>query len=203
MNDTDAVILSEPLSYYLKNDKNRQAVQSLLDSKKPPSDLSWEDLERYYQARMAAEQVRLDFWKLCKEVWMKTWGAVDIAKNLNVSQVQSGWKDGEFGQDQVWDEGFIYQVFDRSGEHLEYVFYVTIDCDTKEIYLKFYATDQKKDYSKSNNLSLGNDWKKDPDDDTRVTVANLAPLPTGAGESIDLTNLHRAVAKAIAVINNE
>lgn len=198
MSATNEVRLPQSMAYYLENEKNSQAVQSLLDCKKPSADMTWDELENYYQACMAAEQVRFDFWQLCKQVWLNTWGVAGIADKLNVSKIKHGWKGGGFSKEKVWEGGAIYQYFDKNGEYPEIYFSIIVECEDKNLSLYFYAEDESGGYDISSKLvTLGSDWKDNPDNDERSTIPGLSILPTDAGALIDLTKLQRAAKLAV------
>jgi hypothetical protein len=202
MTETKEITLPESLAYYLKSTKHSEAVQSLLDQKKTPKDLGWDNLASYYHANLAAEQTRLEHWILLLQIWRATWGQhFKEEGQFGFEQSSPADYENENTQEHCWDMGRLYFYFVKETKSI--VLAVSVDTEKHTVSLSFYIEEDGKkspEYELSTDLTLNNLWQKDPDDDERVSMHGLAKLPTKAEDIIDLDQLRNAAKEAVDAI---
>lgn len=198
MTDTSIITVPESLAYFFADEKNRQAVVTILEIKKAPSDLSWDDLEQYHLARLASEQVRVDYWRLALQVWRATWGQAFDANSLGLTEIKPEEYEGENQPSSVWDEDRLYLLFNRKKDGSTLYLGVSTN-ENSEVELHLYIEDSNKDYGISNSLPLSTLWKDVSDDDTRVTGKGLASL--SSGKTVDLSKLQQAATDAVEALS--
>jgi hypothetical protein len=64
----------EGAAYYFADAADQAAVRLVADAEEIPPDLDFDELETFETARVAAERVRLDLWKMLRGAWSATWG---------------------------------------------------------------------------------------------------------------------------------
>lgn len=193
MTDTSTITIPESLVYFFENEKNRQAVRTIMDQKKAPADLSWDDLEQFHLAKVAAEQVCVDYWRLSLQVWRATWGKAFKAADMDFFEVDSQWYEGENQASHVWKENQLYHAFQQKDSGFTLLFGVSI-LEQGDVQLSFYC-EEDEGYDTSNNLRLLGCWKSEPDNDYRITSQGLASLSSST--AIDLNKLLQAANGAV------
>jgi hypothetical protein len=205
----EVVKQTESLAYYIKSTKHTNAVNILIEQKKPPKDLVWDELSAFHRAKLAAEQTRFDYWFLALQIWRATWGQYFKEEGqFGFKQHSPDGYEGQHTPEYCWDADEVYFGFEK--ENSNGVGYVILamqfDLAKLEVRLRFsvqIATSNDPDYAMSNNLSLGDLWKKDPDEDYRESKHGLARLPTKAGDEIDLIQLRNAANIAVEAMAAE
>ena len=97
--------------FYFADAADQAAVRLMADVDELPPDLDFRELESFATARLAAERVKLDLWRLLRSVWSATWGealaSLTHARPFTLAEHDDCLGDGEDYSPTVetaWDE---------------------------------------------------------------------------------------------------
>jgi len=175
---SENIQISEGLQFYFDNNQNQGAIDEILSQKSMPSDLGWEEIERFNDAKLSALNVQLDYWKLLHHIWNMTWGtAIGLSRYQPVLPIfYADRKGNENSVEWVWDY-YFYKAF----EFKIYRLYTICYADNKSgVQIGFYVEDKKNEYVVSNQLVLSENWLEADEDDIRWTRNKLVQI---AGQS--------------------
>lgn len=183
LNMSENIQISEGLQFYFDNNQNQGAVDEMLSQKDVPSDLTWEEIERFNDAKLSALSVQLDYWKLLYHIWNRTWGAaIDLSRYQPVAPIfYANRKGNENSVEWVWD-CYFYKAFEFKNHRLYTICYA----DTENgIQIGFFVEDENSEYAISNQLVLSESWLE-AEDDTRWTKNKLVQIAGQSSVNIDL-----------------
>ena len=182
------ITIPESVAYYWRDPINMAAVNVLAVAVEVPGDLALSEAERFELATLAARRVRVEFWRLLRQLWSATWfeavrAAFPSARLLTYGEHQGFTTfdpDSDPSVDYAWREQATAGVFDlRNGKRL-FTSLVLKNGDC-EIGLEFYTIDKDNIVVTSDDLNLGTDWEDDGQQ-RRVTSPGLLPLMHRDGE---------------------
>ena len=193
---SENIQISEGLQFYFANNQNQGAIDEILSQKTMPSDLSWEEIERFNDAKLSALSVQVDYWKLLHHVWKITWGAA-IDQSRYQPVVPAFYvhrKESESSVEWVWDN-YFYKAF----EFKNYTLYTICYVDTENgIQIGFFVEDENSEYAISNQLVLSASWLE-AEDAERWTKNKLVQIAGQSNVNIDLlAGLANEAASALA-----
>lgn len=180
---SEIIQISEGLKFYFDNSQNQRAIDEILSQKSMPSDLSWEEIERFNDAKLSALSVQLDYWKLLHHIWNMTWGtAIDLSRYKPVSPMfYADRKGNENSVEWVWD-GYFYKAF----EFKSYKLYTICYADNENgVQIGFFVEDENSEFAVSNQLVLSENWLE-AEDDERWTRNKLVQIAGQSNVNISL-----------------
>ncbi|MBX3618100.1 hypothetical protein [Nitrosomonas sp.] len=193
---SENIQISESLQFYFANNQNQGAIDEILSQKTMPSDLSWEEIGQFNEAKLSALNVQLDYWKLLHHIWNMTWGtAIDLSRYQPVSPMfYASRKGNENSVEWVWD-CYFYKAF----EFKNYRIYTVCCADSKSgVQIGFFVEDENSEYAISNQLVLSESWLE-AENDERWTKNKLVQIAGQTNVNIDLlAGLANEVASALA-----
>lgn len=160
---TETIQISEGLQLYFDSDQNQWAIDEILSQKNIPSDLEWDEIERFNDAKLSALNVQADYWKCLHHVWNTTWGtAIDLSRYQPVAPAfYAGRKGNENSVEWVW-ENYFYKAF----EFKSYWLYTICYADTEYgVQIGFRVEDENGEHEISNRLVLSDNWLEAEDDE--------------------------------------
>lgn len=193
---SENIQISEGLQFYFANNQNQGSIDEILSQKTMPSDLDWEEIERFNDAKLSALNVQLDYWKLLHQIWNMTWGtAIDLSRYQPVSPMfYADRKGNENSVEWVWD-CYFYKAFEFKNYRIYTICYV----DNKSgAQIGFFVENENGEYAISNQLVLSKSWLE-AENDERWTKNRLVQIAGQANVNIDLlAGLANEVASALA-----
>ncbi|MBL8500803.1 MAG: hypothetical protein JNL77_09525 [Nitrosomonas sp.] len=193
---SENIQISEGLQFYFANNQNQGAIDEILSQKTMPSDLNWEEIGQFNEAKLSALNVQLDYWKLLHHIWNMTWGtAIDLSRYQSVVPTfYVHRKESENSVEWVWDN-YFYKAFEFKNFTLYTICYV----DTENgVQIGFFVEDENSEYAISNQLVLSESWLE-AETDERWTRNKLAQIAGQSNINIDLlAGLANEVASALA-----
>lgn len=175
----ETIQISEGLQFYFDNSQNQRALDEILSQKSMPSDLNWEEIERFNDAKLSALNVQVDYWKFLHHIWNTTWGAaIDLSRYQPVSPMfyAGSRKVNENSVEWVWDY-YFYKALEFKNYRLYTICYANIESGVQ---IGFYVEDKNNEYVVSNQLVLSENWLEADEDDIRWTRNKLVQI---AGQS--------------------
>lgn len=167
----------ESVTYYWAEPTNQAAVNLLVDRTEIPPDLELEEVEQFEVASLAAQRVRLDFWRLLRQLWSATWGeavrtALPEARLLNFEAHRDFQTDAITPSiEEAWAERATFGLFEVSGQGKLVTRLMFADKRCRELVLSFYFINTDGEWTISDALELGPDWSNDEGwRSTRLTV---------------------------------
>lgn len=96
----------ESVCAYIADAAVRQAIIDLLNEEDVPDDVSWDDLDIYYRARLAAHQFETDWGRLANRLWELIWKPVIDASWQAVEPWEASGHDASVFPSELkwWDE---------------------------------------------------------------------------------------------------
>ncbi len=193
---SENINISEGLQFYFGNYQNQGAIDKILSQKNMPSDLSWEEIEQFNDAKLSTLNVQVDYWKLLHHIWNVTWGtAIDLSRYQPVAPgFYANRKGNENSVEWVWDY-YFYKTF----EYKSYRLYTICYADTEDgVQIGFFVEDENSDeYALSNQLVLSESWLE-AEGDERWTRSKLVQIAGQSNVNIDLLiGLANEVASAL------
>ncbi|MBC6718665.1 hypothetical protein H9Q09_21000 [Aurantimonas sp. DM33-3] len=198
------IVIPESVAFYWSEASNRAAVNVLTTDGAVPPDLSLEEVEQFELAVLAARRVRVDFWRLLRQIWTATWNAAVEAELSSARLLNFGGHSDYTHEESVvpsvdnaWTKRATYGVFDLpSGNQL--VTCIQLKERDQELELWFYVVDSDGDTSATDGLDLGADWEDDGEG-RRTTRAGALKL-IGAGGTVDAEAIVSFSRMAIATL---
>lgn len=194
------ITIPESVAYYWRDPINMAAVNVLAVAVEVPGDLALSEAERFELATLAARRVRVEFWRLLRQLWSATWleavrAVFPSAQLLTYGEHQAFTTDSNPSMDYAWRERMTAGVFDlRNGKRL--FTSLVLENGDCEIGLEFYMVDKDGMFVTSDNLNLGADWEDDGQQ-RRITSLGRLPLLHREGE-VDPEPIAKLASGAIA-----
>ena len=200
------ITVPESVLFYRSDPANMAAVNVLAEVEDIPADLTLQEAERFALANLAAYRVRVEFWRLLRQLWTATWGeavraAFPTARLLTYGEHEA-WGDDESpatpSLDYAWEDRATTGVFELPGGESLFT-YLGFAHGDREIQLKFYVFDRDESNTTSDGLDLGSDWTDDGDSQ-RITQPGLVTFASG-DRKIDPERLTALALAAITALS--
>lgn len=199
------IAVPESVAFYWGDPVNTAAVNVLAGSVDVPGDLGLAEAERFELAALASRRVRVDFWRLLRQLWSETWGeavrtAMPTARLLTYGGHQAYTSTDPYADpsaDYAWEARRTSGVFRLSPTRLLFTGLALSERD-RELGLQFYVGEGAEDWTASDDLDLGSDWTDDGDH--RRTTAPGLLLLDHAQAGIDTERLARLASDAAAAM---
>lgn len=112
--------IPESVIFYLSAPANRVAVNLMAQSGTIPGELALDELEQFEVARLAAQRVQLDLWRMLRAVWAGTWG-VAVRAALPAATLRPFGEHEEYDIpptiEEAWDEHQTYGGYTLASGH--------------------------------------------------------------------------------------
>lgn len=175
---TNQIAVPETVQFYYGKKVNYEAINLILNQAKPPKDSTWEELDEFYGARLAAQKTQYDLWCFLRETAKALWEG-KIAALAQCNEIEMVDYDGDHLIDTVWAEKEFYQTYTISEK---YEFFIGCEIgDTDDLYLWFYFMDDKENFL-SDDWELRGDWDT-PDDNI---IYSKIKIPVARSNIVDL-----------------
>lgn len=176
---TNQIAVPETIQFYYGKKVNYEAINLILNQVKPPKDSTWEELDEFYGAKLAAQKTRYDLWCFLREIAKALWEE-KIAALARCNEIEMVDYDDDHLIDTVWSEKEFYQIY-TIREKYEFFIGCKIG-DTDDLYLWFYLTDDKENCL-SDEWELSGDW--DTPDDNNIIYSKVK-IPVIRSKIVDL-----------------
>jgi hypothetical protein len=182
------ITIPESLTFYWGDPTNRAAVNLLAGKTEVPLDLSLDEVEHFELASLAAQRVRVDFWRLLRSIWSATWdapirAALPSARLLTYGEHRSyPYDEANPSVNNTWDTRQLHCIYAISGHgHLGTCVWFPDKRNEREVEIGFYVADANGDCSISNDLEIGPEWTDDGNG-WRVTGPRTVQLSENSAE---------------------
>jgi hypothetical protein len=193
--------LPEGAAFYLADAADRAAVRVMSKVEDFPADLDFEELESFGVAQLTAFRVKVDLWRMLRNVWRATWGAavethLPDAKALSLGEHENLLGDGDDYSptfEMAWDEKWSGWGFSLGGGVL--LTGVRLS-EGGRLDLIVYSTTAKGDVDEKLDALL-DAWKRD---DEEFLVFSGVKVAVDGGTSFDEAPLKVAAEEVCALI---
>ena len=206
------IAIPESLTFYWGDPTNRAAINLLAGRTEMPLDLSLDEVEHFELASLAAQRVRVDFWRLLRSIWSATWdgpvrAAFPSARLLSYGEHRSyPYDEADPSVNSTWDTRQLHGIFALPGHgHLGTCVWFPDKRNECELETGFYLADANGDCTISNDLEIGPEWT-DYGNGWRVTgprvlrlaesSAEIDPKPLAVLSQGALASLHETISSS-------
>ena len=190
------VVVPETIQFYYKERVNYEAVDIISNIKTPPKDSTWEELNEFYTAQLAAKKTQYDFWCFINEICKVLWEDKLIKLN-NSFEVDNVDYNGENFLEKVWSDKQIYKTYNL-GSNYQFCFGCYIESD-KGLSLWCYLQENPEEKYPSSDWILSDKWDVNPEDDVRNAKEKV---PIVSDTNLNLQALHEATDEIIYTLKD-
>ena len=197
------ITVPDGVTFYFADPTHRAAIDLLVQRGDVPADLGLDEVEQFETAALAAQRVRLDFWRLLRQLWSATWPEA-VRSAFPHASMQTYGQHQTFEINEVvpsvakaWDDGSTFGIFTLPQGRLVTRFGFQ-DAAWRQPQLGFYLLDSAGDWATSAQLDLAG-WSVD--DGWQVTVDASVGFAAD-GSTVDPTPLKALSQAAMAALAN-
>jgi len=173
--------ITQGIQFYYENDVQQSAIDQVIaispQNKNVPKDLSWDEVEKYNDAKLSALSIQIDYWKLLNDVWKGTWGSVIDSSSFE--EIETALYKKHHSLEYVW-ENYFYKAFAYGNS----VFFCSCAIYSISMKIGFWIEGENGTSSFFDQLQLSDSWVEDGETG-RLVIDNLVPIPDQQEINID------------------